>query len=544
MQIRSNPSLQALRLRPLVMGLALALAPATMVAASAQNPASAKARPAGFTFTHSSKLAEFSAHKRAKGAELAAARAAAAPSQMRPAATLPVGHCDDDGSPDSLRSVVASAIDGDVVDLSALSCSTITLASGGIGVTADNLTLRGPGRDQLAIDGDANDTVLNHYGNGLLTIEDLTIANGDYFFGGGCVWSGADIQFERSRISSCTTSKYYTNGAGIFSEGDITLVDSELVNNSASSDSYAVYGGGAFSLQDITVRGSTVSGNEARSDDGAAGGGLFSVGNLTISDSTIEGNSAESYHSRGGGIGTAGVATISGTTISNNSAALGGGAFFFYDYQAAPATLINSTVTGNMAGINGGGILTGTDLTVANSTVAFNHATSYSGGLAVHQADVSLQSSILAMNTAGGGLSPDPDIDLSIYSGALLASANNLVTVSSVALPADTITADPQLLPLANNGGPTLTHALAAGSPAIDAGNNAAGLAFDQRGAGFARVSGSAADIGAFELQAAPPPSAAPVSIPSASTWSLAMLAGLLGLFGWRSGRLQARLRR
>lgn len=544
MQIRSNQSQQTLRLRPLVMGLALALAPATMVAATAQNPASEKMRSADFAFRTSPILVELSAHKRALGAELSAARAAATQSQMRPAATLPVGHCDDDGSPDSLRSVVAAAIDGDVVDLSALSCSTITLASGGIGVTADNLTLRGPGRDLLTIDGNLDGTVLNHYGAGLLTVEDLTVANGDYFFSGGCVWSGSDIQFERARISDCTTSKYYTNGAGIFSEGDITLVDSELTNNSASSDSYAVYGGGAFSLQDITVSGSTVSGNEVRSDDGAHGGGLFSVGNLTITDSTISDNNVVSYQSRGGGVATAGAATVSGTTISNNSAALGGGAYFFDQDPTGPSTLINSTVSGNMARINGGGVLTSSDLTVANSTVAFNHAADYSGGLAVHQADVSLQSSILAMNTADGGISPDQDVDLSIYSGALLASANNLVTVSSVVLPPDTITADPQLLPLANNGGATPTHALAAASPAIDAGNNAAGLAFDQRGSGFDRVSGGAADIGAYELQAEPEPPAAPVSIPSASTWSLAMLAGLLGLFGWRSGRLQARLRR
>lgn len=542
MNTRSNPSLQALRLRPLVMGLALALAPATMVAVNAQNPASAKMRAGGFTYTQSPKLAELSVHKRAKGAELAALRAAVQ-QQMRPAATLMVGHCDDDGSPDSLREVVSAAVDGDVVDLSALTCSTITLATGGIGVTVDNLSIRGPGMDQLTIDGDANGTVLNHYGDGLLTVEDLTIANGDYFFAGGCVWSGSDIRFERARITECNTSKYYTNGAGIFSEGDITLVDSELTNNTASSDDYSVYGGGAFSLENITVSGSTVSGNQALAPDGAdaAGGGLFAVGDLTITDSTIDDNASQSYHSRGGGVATVeGAATISGTTISNNRSALGGGVFL----EGAPSTMVNSTISGNSAQINGGGVLTQADLMVANTTVAFNHATSYSGGLAVHQADVSLQSTILAMNTADGGISPDVDIDLSVYSGALLASANNLVTVSSVALPADTITVDPQLLPLTNNGGTTLTHALAAGSPAIDAGNNVAGLAFDQRGSGFDRVSASAADIGAFELQASPEPPAAPVSIPSASTWSLAMLAGLLGLFGWRSGRLQVRQRR
>lgn len=55
------------------------------------------------------------------------------------------------------------------------------------------------------------------------------------------------------------------------------------------------------------------------------------------------------------------------------------------------------------------------------------------------------------------------------------------------------------LEPLADNRGFTMTHVLAAGSPAIDAGNNEAGLDTDQRGKGFPRVSGAQADIGAYE---------------------------------------------
>jgi hypothetical protein len=60
---------------------------------------------------------------------------------------------------------------------------------------------------------------------------------------------------------------------------------------------------------------------------------------------------------------------------------------------------------------------------------------------------------------------------------------------------------DPLLAPLADNGGPTRTHALLPGSPAISAGSNPANLTTDQRGAGFPRVYESAADIGAFEVQ-------------------------------------------
>ncbi|HEY0232191.1 MAG TPA: choice-of-anchor Q domain-containing protein, partial [Dokdonella sp.] len=80
-------------------------------------------------------------------------------------------------------------------------------------------------------------------------------------------------------------------------------------------------------------------------------------------------------------------------------------------------------------------------------------------------------------------------------------SHNLVVAASGVTLPADTIADDPLLLPLADNGGMTMTHALAKGSPALDAGSNSLALAFDQRGDGYARVSGSASDIGAFESQ-------------------------------------------
>jgi hypothetical protein len=79
--------------------------------------------------------------------------------------------------------------------------------------------------------------------------------------------------------------------------------------------------------------------------------------------------------------------------------------------------------------------------------------------------------------------------------------ADNLIDQADpdVALPADTLQGDPGLLPLADNGGPTRTQALAPDSQAIDAGNDYFGLDYDQRGVGFARVSGTRADIGAYE---------------------------------------------
>ena len=80
------------------------------------------------------------------------------------------------------------------------------------------------------------------------------------------------------------------------------------------------------------------------------------------------------------------------------------------------------------------------------------------------------------------------------------------------------------------SGGLTQTMALLAGSPAIDQGNNLAGLATDQRGTGFARVGGASADIGAFELQVAAGEQKIPA--PTLSVWAQWLLAGALGLLG------------
>ena len=128
------------------------------------------------------------------------------------------------------------------------------------------------------------------------------------------------------------------------------------------------------------------------------------------------------------------------------------------------------------------------------------HWPSGAGGVWIKaEASLVLQSSIVARNRTGDyyGLYCD------LIARGGVTGANNLVIIAgdTTVLPLDTIALDPMLGPLADNGGPTPTALLYRASPALDAGANPAAFADDQRGPGFDRVIGAAADIGALELQ-------------------------------------------
>ena len=276
-----------------------------------------------------------------------------------------------------------------------------------------------------------------------------------------------------------------------------------------------------MTLIDSTVSGNTVSAPWGVNDGYLTiGGGLYSRGNLVLTRSTISGNAIEATNAgenaRGGGVFVRGVATLDASTIDGNSAdGAGGGVFkeIFSNYGDPPPPqdtkllLTNTTISGNSAS-SGAGIATSRPLHLANSTIVFNQASDAAGGVMFLLAGVddsegilTTQSSVIATNATDGGGAADLGAD-----DFLMASgANNLVTSADAAitLPGDTLVSDPLLLPLAANGGPTRTHAVDEGSPLIDAGNNALTLEFDQRGEPFARVSGTAADIGAFEVQQA-----------------------------------------
>lgn len=400
-------------------------------------------------------------------------------------ANVVVSNCNDAG-PGSLREALFQAVDGDTVDASQLTCSTITLSTGHLVLGQNDLTLLGPGADHLGIVanyhfGYGGGGVFLHTGTGALTISGVSLTRGAAFeVGGGCIRSEGSIRLRDSVVHGCV----------VFADaGDSALGGAILANGVVELDRSVVSYGRA---------GCEAPGNLAQ------GGGIFSRGGLVmhlsrITDSKAYGMGCPAYC--GAAVVTGGSVTINGSTIDANRAesdsangnvggicALAGGKYGM--------TIGNSTIAYNSASGAFGGVYSNTSVTLSNSTIAANHAlnAAYAAGLHVQDNLAELQSSIIANNIAGVAI-------LDLGSNGSVVGSDNLVRISSVA-PPGSLTDDPVLSPLADHGGRTPTMALAGWSPALDAGNNAAGYGEDQRGPGFPRVSGEAADIGAFERQA------------------------------------------
>jgi hypothetical protein len=321
-----------------------------------------------------------------------------------------------------------------------------------------------------------------------LVIKGLTFTEAKYTGAsgkGGCVYSDDTIFVVDSVISGCQvfpagTQPLPARGGAIYSKEFLVLRNSIITGNAAMSSSSRALGGGVYAGALVASYYSTISGNVADSGVFGEGGGVYVKG-------------ASRFDSAG--------AAFIRSTISGNSASHfnGGMAIHNADDGSASFMLINSTVSGNRAGdIQGGGGIYMRPK-VNNSTIAFNTAASSRFAVGLYfKPTVNSQSSIFSDNIADDGI--PYDVQASTYS---ILGANNLIRFTSSLVPDDTLVDSPMLAPLADNGGPTRTHAIARDSPAIDAGNNNRCDFFDQRGIAFSRVFGPHADIGAFEYQGA-----------------------------------------
>lgn len=211
-------------------------------------------------------------------------------------------------------------------------------------------------------------------------------------------------------------------------------------------------GGGLLSEGTLIVRLSEITGNRTT----GSGGGINAVSQLLLDESTVGDNRAAAD---GGGIRANGATTIKHSTISGNEAGGVGGGIV----HEAALLVWQSTISGNQAAAEGGGIAGAGSLTLLHSTVAANRAGAGGGGLhgfGVPDDRLAARGSIVAGNAAvncGGNF--------------LTASAGfNLQSDDSCAFssPTDRSDTDPGLGPLARNGGPTATHGLRPGSPALD----------------------------------------------------------------------------
>ncbi|MBX7104674.1 MAG: right-handed parallel beta-helix repeat-containing protein [Gemmataceae bacterium] len=378
---------------------------------------------------------------------------------------------------------VADSITFDPVVFSGV--KTIALPGGALDVT-DPVYITGTGVTKLTLDGNGTGRVFNialFLPGGSVVLSDMKLTGGNVSNGsGGAIFNdNALLTVKSSTITgnTITSLTQSVGGAGIAlfnNTAGLLLIDSTVSNNVAAGNQ--ARGGGIHVAGDsvVAIQRSTVSGNQAGED----GGGIYFVfgGNLSLTDSTLSGNK------------------------SNITAAGAGGAGVYL--FGTRAVVRNSTITGNQANSGaapspGGGFVVRNNsaLALQNSTVVFNSGTA-GGGIEIDGSAVRMESTIVAGNSGGA----NADIAGSLV--GLNSLIQNTTGLTLLAGSGSNVTGvDPLLNSLANNGGPTPTHALKAGSPALNVGSNPAGLSFDQRGAGFARQSGAGVDIGAYELVAA-----------------------------------------
>jgi hypothetical protein len=223
---------------------------------------------------------------------------------------------------------------------------------------------------------------------------------------------------------------------------------------------------------DVTLNNCVVTANVGR-------GGIVNdfAGTMTLNNCSVTDNFAEI---NGGGISNIGtLLTLHNTTVSNNTAISKGGGISNGVTSHSKVDLINSTVSGNQAD-SGGGIWSSStgEVTLRNCTVAHNRADSKGGGILNVDGTVALKNTTVANNLSGGDCATTQE-------GTTSSLGHNLDGDGSCNLvgAGDLVNVDPHLGPLQDNGGPTLTHALLEGSPAIDAGDIVSCPSSDQRGA-------------------------------------------------------------
>ncbi len=291
----------------------------------------------------------------------------------------------------------------------------------------------------------------------------------------------------------------------------VTLNDLTLTNGMAFTGSAVqaqADNGGilTFAMNHCTVTGNTSTGFGAVLVEAADSLTLGTSVTATVNFCSFSGNTGSALRITGDS-GTSLSATISSSTFSGNTGAAGGAGITL---NQASTTISNCTIADNSATSGGGGIfLTGIGSTTLTNCTVTNNSAPNGGGIEFQVSSfqtLTLQNTIVAGNTAATSA---PDIHVPGVNNTVTSNDGNLIgddsgltmtTMANDQVGTSAAPIDPLLGPLALNGGTTMTHALLAGSPAIDAGV-IGGPSSDQRG----MTRDATPDIGAYEFGATSP---------------------------------------
>jgi hypothetical protein len=450
----------------------------------------------------------------------------------------------------------ATFIDGNQIDRvlhilkGTVSISGVTIKNGKASDSDDHWTIDCKGEDGGGI-----------YNHGTLTLTDCAISTnsaGDGSECGSCIGGNGGGIFSDDELTliNCIVNNNIVGygsfcldsfnpdglGGGIYNSGTLKIFSCSISDNISGANGSSQFnggeGGGIFNsgganLTECTINNNTTGG-------GADGGGIYNSGSATLTDCTVSNNKTgdgfgDDYESPavgpgwGGGIYTSGTITLNRCLISNNKAGdgqdyylSGGGSGGGICCSGKKATLTNCTISNNRSGDgglgfsgSGGGISAKSELTLINCTVCNNrigepgqeellYGNGGSGG-GIEAKGVNIKNTIIANNLANSkDNGPDCWGEINSLGYNLIEDINGCTITGN--LTGNITGQDPMLGSLADNGGPTQTHALLPGSPGIDGGNSP-GIYEDQRGytrpvniPGVPNVS-DGSDIGAYEYE-------------------------------------------
>ena len=422
-----------------------------------------------------------------------------------PTPTLIVTNTNDSG-PGSLRQTLADANNGDVIGFAVT--GTIGLTTGELLVTK-SITISGPGAENLAVNGNNQSRVFHIASGQTVTISGLTITNGHATDSGGGIYNDHAVL----TLNNCVVagnSAVLNIGAGIHNDGTnighamLQVNNSLITNNSGGIYNDALQAGSAT----LVITYSTLSNNgpgEAINNDGWScifcGNGTTSV---EITNSSITSNPGGAIYSDTGRQNCGGSCPV---TISITNSTISGNGVGVYNSTLSDAVVSNSTISDNGTGISNN--LGALGSSVFNSTMSNNGVEIQNSAGSGSQATI--ENTIFKISPGGHSIVNE--------SGTVTSYGYNISIDDGAGYlngPGDQINTDPLLGPLQDNGGPTFTHALLPGSPAINAGDPdfVGPPDYDQRGPDYDRVRGGRIDVGPFEVQE-PLPTPTPTPTPT-----------------------------